>query len=165
MDDVITDGIQCRYNDALRSFTGMELLSRKMPSFFIENSTATAAVALLGTVYIAYHLSCQFLSQYLRSLTLLPELDLLNCPRSPNKKIKGTVVIAGASFAGLWTACVCSDHFEDVVVIEPDAWVCTEEGIRTPVELPVTKRARVAQYNSLHGMYLLIPIYTIFVRD
>ncbi len=130
-----------------------------------ENVTTTVTVALLGTTFIIYRLSCKFVNRYLRSLTLLPELDLLNCPRPPNEKIKGTVVIAGASFAGLWTACICSDHFEHVVVIEPDAWVCTEEGIRTPVELPVTKRARVAQYNSLHGMYLLIPIYTIFVRD
>ncbi len=85
----------------------MDLLSGKMPSLFSENAMATATVALLGSGLIAYRLSGRFLSRYLRNLTLLPELDLLNCPRPPNEKIKGTVVIAGASFAGLWTACVC----------------------------------------------------------
>lgn len=136
-----------------------------MPSLFIENVAATAAVVSLATVFMVYNLSCRILNKYLRSLTLLPELDLLNCPRPPNEKIKGTAVIAGASFAGLWTACVCSDHFEDVVVIEPDAWVCTEEGMKIPVELPAMKRARVAQYNSLHGMCLLISNNVIFIRD
>lgn len=134
----------------------MELLGRKMPSIISENATTTAIVALLGTTFIVYRLSCRFVNRYLRSLTLLPELDLLNCPRPPNEKIKGTVVIAGASFAGLWTACVCSDHFEDVVVIEPDVWVCADEGTKTPVKVPDSRRAHVAQYNSLHGQSLFV---------
>lgn len=129
----------------------MELLGRKMHALISQNSTTTVTVALLGTTFIIYRLSCRFVNRYLRSLTLLPELDLLNCPRPPNEKIKGTVIVAGASYAGLWTACVCSDHFEDVVVIEPDAWVCTEEGTKTPVQIPDSKRAHIAQYNSLHG--------------
>lgn len=127
----------------------------RMPALTTENVTTTVTVALLGTTFIIYRLSCKFVNRYLRSLTLLPELDLLNCPRPPNEKIKGTVVIAGASFAGLWTACVCSDHFEDVVVIEPDAWVCTDEGTKTPVKVPSSRRAHVAQYNSLHGQNFL----------
>lgn len=127
------------------------------------------AQSLLLHCFIAYHISCRFLSKYLHSLTFLPIFDLLNFRRPPNKRIKGTAVIAGASFTDLWTVYVCSDHFEDEVVIRPDAWVCTdstEEGIWIPVELPVTKRACVAYYNSLHGMYFLIPNNTLsFMTD
>ena len=66
------------------------------------------------------------------------------------------------SISGLWAARICADHFEDVLIIDPEAWLATEEG-RTSVydskgELiesgPRHERARVQQYKSLHGQIL-----------
>lgn len=63
------------------------------------------------------------------------------------------------SIAGLWTARVAADHFEDVLVIEPEEWVGSELGRSNPfdangdrIEENAPPRTRVMQYtNSLHG--------------
>lgn len=64
------------------------------------------------------------------------------------------------SIAGLWTARVCADHFEDVLVIEPELWtgedgesmeaLYDENGERKD-GVSATPRQRVMQYNSSHG--------------
>ena len=63
---------------------------------------------------------------------------------------------------------VCADHFEDVLIIEPEAWLATEEG-QTPFfnekgekleSWRVHERGRVAQYTALHSKYDL-PVYPI----
>ena len=63
------------------------------------------------------------------------------------------------SIAGLWTARICANHFDDVLVIEPESWLGTSEG-RTNVydengtpmkEHRVHTRSRVPQYNAIHG--------------
>ncbi|KAJ8472462.1 hypothetical protein ONZ45_g16642 [Pleurotus djamor] len=56
----------------------------------------------------------------------------------PKRKIKGTAVIAGGSIAGMITARVCAEHFENVIVIDPDT---SKDGTKS----------RVAQYDSLHA--------------
>ena len=60
------------------------------------------------------------------------------------------------SIAGLLSARICSDHFEQVIIVEPEEWVTTAEGLdnghrteRSPLDSH--KRARVPQYASLHG--------------
>lgn len=63
------------------------------------------------------------------------------------------------SIAGLWAARIAADHFEEVLVVEPEHWVGTDlgtsnvynaEGERIVEEKPV--RTRVMQYdNSVHG--------------
>lgn len=62
------------------------------------------------------------------------------------------------SIAGLWTARVCADHFEDVVVVEPEAWLATDDGV-TPIydengdeikNAAKFPRTRVIQYHGLH---------------
>lgn len=65
------------------------------------------------------------------------------------------------SIAGLWTARVAADHFEDVLVIEPEEWVGSELGRSNPfdangdrIEDNAPPRTRVMQYtNSVHGEY------------
>lgn len=68
------------------------------------------------------------------------------------------------SIASLWAARICADHFDDVVFIDPEAWIATDEGRTTSFEKSfgvrseksegTHNRARVMQYNALHGMYL-----------
>ena len=56
------------------------------------------------------------------------------------------------SIAGLLSARVCSDHFENVVMIEPEEWVTKTEGVADAHSSPVLqKRSRVPQYNTFHG--------------
>ena len=63
------------------------------------------------------------------------------------------------SISGLWAARICADHFENVVIIEPEAWLDTDEGTSpiydgsgVYIESRRTKtRARVEQYTAAHG--------------
>lgn len=63
------------------------------------------------------------------------------------------VLIFCPSVGGLFAARVCSDHFERVVIIEPESWLMTEDARRPDSWNQENKRARVMQYNSLHGAY------------
>ena len=62
------------------------------------------------------------------------------------------------SIAGLWAARACLDHFEDVVIVEPEAWLGTDIGGKPPYNEIGTlqgerhERARVLQYNAAHGV-------------
>lgn len=61
--------------------------------------------------------------------------------------------------AGLWTARVCADHFENVLIVEPEAWTTKEEGscsifdengdLKDGVSNII--RQRVPQYLTVHG--------------
>ena len=67
-----------------------------------------------------------------------------------------------ASIAGLLASAVCADHFDSVLVIEPEAWTNDEhEGTFLPEErdlrttqdgyhAPVARRTRVPQYDLNH---------------
>ena len=60
------------------------------------------------------------------------------------------------SISGLWAARICADHFENVAIIEPEAWLDSEEGMSaiydsngTYINARRTKaRTRVEQYTS-----------------
>lgn len=63
------------------------------------------------------------------------------------------------SVAGLWAARICADHFEEVIIVEPEAWLGTEEG-KSPVydtdgvyveSNRVHARARAEQYTAPHS--------------
>ncbi|KAF8577660.1 hypothetical protein K439DRAFT_535456 [Ramaria rubella] len=88
-------------------------------------------------------------------LTAVDDLPKLGLPRTGGK-IRGTAVICGGSIAGLFSARVCADHFEKVIIVEPEAWLATAEGQvdrhreRTEENTPVQKRSRVYQYTSVH---------------
>lgn len=58
-----------------------------------------------------------------------------------------------SSIAGLVTARVCHDHFERVVIVEPEACLTTPEGWEPEREPKKRKRARVMQYQFPHGMF------------
>jgi len=55
------------------------------------------------------------------------------------------------SIAGLLTARICSDHFEKVYIVEPESWLCTEDGKEVESWNQKNKRSRVMQYYSTHG--------------
>ncbi|KAK7453513.1 hypothetical protein VKT23_011792 [Stygiomarasmius scandens] len=87
----------------------------------------------------------------LESETALLAWPILGKERDASNKIPGTAVICGGSLAGLLAARVCHDHFQRVIIVEPEAWLSTEDGITTESWTQKNKRARVVQYTSLHG--------------
>ncbi|KAF8577661.1 hypothetical protein K439DRAFT_1396445 [Ramaria rubella] len=106
--------------------------------------------------FVMYKLLASFLAKKLRAtLTALDDLPFLGLPRK-GRKIRGTAVICGGSLGGLFSARVCSDHFENVVIVEPEEWLATPEGYidrhreRTSDGLPAQKRSRVPQYTANH---------------
>jgi hypothetical protein len=52
------------------------------------------------------------------------------------------------SFAGIFSARVLADHFENVLIIEAEEWVTSAEGAQYD---PSRKRTGVSQYTFLHG--------------
>ncbi|KAF7794180.1 hypothetical protein EIP86_005311 [Pleurotus ostreatoroseus] len=76
---------------------------------------------------------------FVKRLVTVDGLPLLGLKRV--KKIQGTAVVCGGSISGLLTARVCSDHFTDVLIIDPEL---------SEVERSKPS-ARIAQYDSLHG--------------
>lgn len=73
--------------------------------------------------------------------------------------IFGIILIDDLSIAGLWTARICADHFEDVLIIESEAWTTEENGTvilydeegKRKDGVSRSARHRVMQYDSLHG--------------
>ncbi len=63
------------------------------------------------------------------------------------------VVLNGVphSVSGLLAARICHDHFEDVVIVEPEAWLETEDAKRVDAWNQENIRSRVMQYHSLQG--------------
>ncbi|KAI5116397.1 hypothetical protein M0805_005865 [Coniferiporia weirii] len=118
-----------------------------------------ASACALPVVFFAWRFCGTYLNNYLtRKTTVLYELENIGNPRQDAKRIKGTAVICGGSIAGLWAARVAADHFEDVVVVEPEAWTATEEGKGNTFSAegaPIDSqrehvRTRVMQYTSVH---------------
>ncbi|KAJ7282835.1 hypothetical protein C8J57DRAFT_1499798 [Mycena rebaudengoi] len=66
------------------------------------------------------------------------ELALLGQPRK--QKLPGTVVVCGGSIAGIITARICADHFERVILVDPETH---------DAEKPKT---RILQYNAIHRL-------------
>jgi hypothetical protein len=107
-----------------------------------------------------------------RKASLTAVYDLDDIGRPSDKRIDGNAVICGGrcviqqlywlyvhpphSIAGLLTARVCADHFSKVIIIDPEAWLITEEGMRDRHRqqgsdyMASRKRSRVPQYTSLH---------------
>ena len=74
------------------------------------------------------------------------------------------LLIVPASIAGLWSALAAADHFEDVLIVEPEAWVGTDLGMSNSYDAhgeriheKTPQRTRVMQYtNSVHGEHIVI---------
>ncbi|KAK0474283.1 hypothetical protein IW261DRAFT_1341776, partial [Armillaria novae-zelandiae] len=55
----------------------------------------------------------------LEKQTCVLDIDSLGT-RLPGDKFKGTAVICGGSIGGLIAARVCHDHFDDILIVEPE---------------------------------------------
>ncbi|PBK99973.1 hypothetical protein ARMGADRAFT_1074800 [Armillaria gallica] len=113
-------------------------------------SWAQTAAVIFGIYYIVLYLERALRRRLLLKHTCVLDIDTLG-RRLPSQKIKGTAVICGGSIAGLVAARVCHDHFEDVVIVEPETWVSSEDAKRTDAWNQENKRTRVMQYGSFHS--------------
>ncbi|KZW01188.1 hypothetical protein EXIGLDRAFT_760950 [Exidia glandulosa HHB12029] len=104
----------------------------------------------------------------LRTFTTLPDLENVGRTRAGGK-LDGTAVVCGGSFAGLFTARICADHFSRVVLVEPELFTFTEaaksgEAFATRTvhdkngvyKTLAHKRSRVYQYASTHVVQVLL---------
>ncbi|KAF9061789.1 hypothetical protein BDP27DRAFT_1428556 [Rhodocollybia butyracea] len=85
----------------------------------------------------------------------IPDIEKLDKAR-PGQRLDGTAVICGGSIAGLLAARVCHDFFERVIIVEPEEWLTSEDGMRRFGREQEHKRSRVMQYQSLHGCQALL---------
>ncbi|KAJ7918520.1 hypothetical protein B0H13DRAFT_1992539 [Mycena leptocephala] len=69
--------------------------------------------------------------------------DLRSLGRPRKRKLPGTAIICGGSIAGIVTARICADHFERVVVVDPD------------VQDADKPKTRILQYDSAHAFLSL----------
>ncbi|PBK82809.1 hypothetical protein ARMGADRAFT_686101 [Armillaria gallica] len=106
-------------------------------------------VIALGLYFVTRSIGRAFRRKVLREQTCLLDADNLGV-RLAAEKIKGTAVICGGSVGGLITARVCHDHFEQVVIVEPEAWLNDPHPQRAESKNQESKRSRVMQYDSLH---------------
>ncbi|KAK0188415.1 hypothetical protein F5146DRAFT_1139933 [Armillaria mellea] len=88
---------------------------------------------------------------HLQKQTCILDLERLGLSRSADQKIHGTAVICGGSLAGLFTARVCHDHFDEVVIVEPEVWADRPDAKRQDAWNQENTRSRIMQYESLHG--------------
>ncbi|KAG8897824.1 hypothetical protein FRC00_003767 [Tulasnella sp. 408] len=127
------------------------MLSSTQTPNILKTLVATASVAAL------YKLT----GYVLRELVLVPKLTIqrdvedLHKPRKGGK-IPGRAVICGGSVGGMLAAAVCADHFESVLIVEPEAWA-NDHGFEIPEKRAyrttrdghkavVQPRTRVMQY-------------------
>ncbi|KAJ7210450.1 hypothetical protein GGX14DRAFT_520458 [Mycena pura] len=117
-----------------------------MPSLLLKSLVAIPAV--YSTLLLAWHLLRRHLLAKNIGTCSLPSLQT---GRHPSQKIEGTAVICGGSIAGLLAARICHEHFERVVIVEPEPWVASEEGRKVDGWVLTSQRSRVMQYASFHG--------------
>ncbi|KAJ3807034.1 hypothetical protein F5876DRAFT_48895 [Lentinula aff. lateritia] len=86
----------------------------------------------------------------------IPEIEELGKVRRLKQELDGTAIICGGSIAGLLTARVCADFFKQVIIVEPEEWLTSEDGMRRFCWEQEHKRTRVMQYTSLHGNQALL---------
>ncbi|PBK68972.1 hypothetical protein ARMSODRAFT_1038406 [Armillaria solidipes] len=116
-------------------------------------SWAQTAAIILGIYYIVVYLERALRRRLLLKYTCVLDMDTLG-RWLPSQKIKGTAVICGGSIAGLVAARVCHDHFEDVVIIEPEMWLSSQDAKRTDAWNQENKRTRIMQYAFLAIGYM-----------
>lgn len=115
---------------------------------------AVAAWKVTGSLLRSY-----FVGRY----TVMKDLPNTGKARPDGERVRGTAVICGGSIAGLWAARICADHFEDVLIVEPEAWLATDDGF-APVfdengdkleSAPAHQRTRLHQYFGAHLFQIL----------
>ncbi|KAF9021116.1 hypothetical protein BDZ89DRAFT_1019753 [Hymenopellis radicata] len=125
-------------------------------AFIVVAPSVFITFLILGIVCL-----CRVAHGYLLSVqTAINDLPALGVAKKT--KIPGTAVVCGGSIGGLLTARVCHDHFERVIVVEPEAWLSTEEGRTTESWTQTQVRSRLIQYHACHASYALL--YSAFKR-
>lgn len=85
--------------------------------------------------------------------------QVVYCERQKDEKFSGTAIVCGGSISGLLSAKVCANHFSKVIIIEVEGWVVGEKGMNDYHREPdAPKRARVAQYTSLHYFQAIVTL-------
>ncbi|KAJ7588541.1 hypothetical protein C8J56DRAFT_785461 [Mycena floridula] len=113
----------------------------------------TASIALISLVCLSFAYFNHIIRRNAAAKeTGVPDLPLMGQARPQGQKIKGTAVVCGGSVIGLLTARVCHDHFENVVIVEPGAWVASEDAMRKDGWNQKHSRSRIVQYNSLQAI-------------
>ncbi|KIY62532.1 hypothetical protein CYLTODRAFT_458908 [Cylindrobasidium torrendii FP15055 ss-10] len=113
----------------------------------MNTSIALSLLAITLALYYSAGLLWEFLRRRLiAKYTIWYDVSRLGQKRPDSAKIPGIAVICGGSVGGLFAARVCSDHFERVVIIEPESWLTTEDGRRTDSWNQENKRLQ-------HGLY------------
>ncbi|KAG9227186.1 hypothetical protein PLEOSDRAFT_1106212 [Pleurotus ostreatus PC15] len=108
------------------------------PSLLLTHNGYALIAAFLG---IALTVSSYTAWYFYRKVTREWELNLSLLGHPRGVKFKQTVVICGGSIAGLISARVCADHFQNVVIVDPEITKAGQE----------FAKKRVAQYDSLHA--------------
>lgn len=60
------------------------------------------------------------------------------------------------SIGGLLAARICHDHFERVIIVEPEGWLTTEHGRLVHPWTQKQNRKRVMQYKSIQGVQAML---------
>lgn len=108
---------------------------------------AYTALAIVG-LWIAFRAIGNLVHRRLVArLTIIDDLPQLGKTTTGASKVQGCAVICGGSISGLLAARVCSDHFSEVVVVEPEA-LFDSNGEVLPMDV---RRKRILQYTALHG--------------
>ncbi|KAG9047421.1 hypothetical protein FS837_002277 [Tulasnella sp. UAMH 9824] len=118
---------------------------------------ALKALGAVASVAALYKLAGYILRELVLvpKLTILRDVEDLHKPRK-GRKIPGRAVICGGSVGGMLAAAVCADHFESVLIVEPEAWA-NDYGFEIPQRrvyrtssegypMVVQSRRRVVQY-------------------
>ncbi|EGN96341.1 hypothetical protein SERLA73DRAFT_186050 [Serpula lacrymans var. lacrymans S7.3] len=115
-----------------------------------------SSLALISAVLTVCVASCTILARRLRYKAFVEQTCLVDLPhvaddRTEYHKLDGTVVICGGSIAGLLTARVCHNHFKRIIIVEPEAWLATDEARKVKAWTQEKDRSRIIQYRSLQG--------------
>lgn len=76
----------------------------------------------------------------------------------PSGKKTSTDVSPLLSYAGLTMARVCHDHFQKVVIVETEKWLCDEDARRVSAWEQHGSRTRIEQYQSVQGRIRLFSL-------
>ncbi|KLO08762.1 hypothetical protein SCHPADRAFT_944175 [Schizopora paradoxa] len=132
----------------------VDIWSPKVLAIVAAPVLAVAAWKVTGSLLRSY---------FVGKFTVMKDLPNVGKARPDDERIRGTAVVCGGSIAGLWTARICADHFEDVLIVEPEAWLATEDGIAPVFDengdriklTPEHQRTRLHQVFGAHVFQIL----------
>ncbi|GJJ09112.1 hypothetical protein Clacol_003334 [Clathrus columnatus] len=117
-----------------------------------------STILLVGiSIWGSYKILSIFVTRAVwKKFSIMKDVPLLSKARNEQDKL-GVAIICGGSISGLFTARICANHFKKVLVIDPEKWITTEQGLQDHHrDLDPPKRSRVAQYLAYHHFPLWI---------